>query len=412
VRLGAKAKSVLRQIHLVLALAASLPLLVLSVTGALLVFPEETRALVTPADLAVGSGERLLPPSKLIDAASAELSPADAIRRLLYPRNGTEPLVVETVHRSVLLDPYDGRILFNAPEGSDFKRLVTSIHVSLLAGELGQWITSLSSVALVFLCLSGLWLWFPLGRWKREHFSVAVRKGWRRTNWDLHRTVGLYASAILLVISLTGASIGFWDAASAALYFVTWSKPSPPGHLVTLETDPQIPKVALDPDRILEIAQDEFPGHEPHRFYLPQNETKPYRVFLNPPGEHEVRLGEVRLEIDPYTGAILHEESPRTMNRGDIATRWILPLHYGTFGGTLTKALWLVGCLCPIALAATGTVLWLNRKAKERRAHATRRTIARRDSRSVEASDRAASPAVAAAPPGLAVPAEEHEIVS
>ena len=46
--------------------------------------------------------------------------------------------------------------------------------------------------------------------------------------------------------------------------------------------------------------------------------------------------------------------------------RWVLPLHFGTFGGRATKLLYVAASLSPVLLAVTGLVLWRNRKRKQR----------------------------------------------
>ena len=144
---------------------------------------------------------------------------------------------------------------------------------------------------------------------------------------------------------------------------MTWSGPTPGPPRRDRPRD-GVEKVS--PDRALALAMERHPGHEPRRLYLPPEASKPYRVFLDPPGEHESRTREVRLEIDPYTGRVMSEEGPRTMSREDKLLRWVLPLHFGTFGGTATKLLYVAASLSPVLLAATGLVIWRNRRRKRK----------------------------------------------
>lgn len=41
--------------------------------------------------------------------------------------------------------------------------------------------------------------------------------------------------------------------------------------------------------------------------------------------------------------------------------KWIVLLHFGTFGGVWSKALWVVLGLAPSVLFVTGSVMWWNR---------------------------------------------------
>lgn len=362
-RAGMNWKGWFRKLHLWLALAASLPLLVLAVTGALLVFPEPARRLATGVDLRIETGVAYLPPSRLIASIAGALPPGARIARLVYPTAPGEALRVDADRHVAAVDPYSGRVLRVVDARLDFVRVVTDLHVSLMAGEAGTWVTGLASVALLALCVTGLRLWWPVGRWRLAYFTVSLGRGGKRANFDLHRAVGFYGSLFLFPIALTGAAMAFWEVAAPAAYWLTWSEPAPEA---PRSVRPPGGVAPVSPDRALALALAAHPGLEPRRLYLPADETRPYRVFLDPPGEHELRTREVRLEIDPYTGRILHEEGPRTMSRGDRLLRWVLPLHFGTFGGTPTKWLYLAASLSPVLLAATGLILWRNRLRKRR----------------------------------------------
>jgi uncharacterized iron-regulated membrane protein len=213
----------------------------------------------------------------------------------------------------------------------------------------------------MLLCLSGLRLWWPVGRWRASYFLVRLTGGWKRANFDLHRASGLALGLPMLLMAATGATIAFWAVVTPAAYLLTWSAPTPGPEL---EVRPPADAEMISPDRALGVAMARHPGFEPRRLYPPAGPDRPYRVFLDPPGEHETRLNEARLEIDPYSGEVLFEEGPATMSRGDRLLRWVLPLHFGTFGGTATKLAYLVSCLGPALLAATGTALWWNRRRK------------------------------------------------
>lgn len=46
---------------------------------------------------------------------------------------------------------------------------------------------------------------------------------------------------------------------------------------------------------------------------------------------------------------------------GEVVLRWSARLHFGTFGGRPSQALWLILGLAPIILAVTGALMWWNR---------------------------------------------------
>lgn len=357
-------KSAWRRLHFWLAMIASLPLLVLSVTGALLVFPAETEDLFSSADLSITPLGEMLKPTQIIDCVETQLSEGDIVTRLRYPKSKTQVMEVDTRDHRVLVDPYTGKLLAINDARTGFMQIVLALHVGLMLGATGTWITGTSAVVLMLLCVSGIWLWRPVGRWKWDYFFVRFRSGSKRLNFDLHRVTGFYMSIVLFAIALTGATMVFWDVLTPPIYWLTGSIVKPAGSEMSVEPSEA---TKLSPDQALRIAIDQHPGLEPRRLYLSSSPTKPYRVFLDPPGEHELRIREVRMEINPYTGKILQSEGPESMSRADRILRWVLPIHFGTFGGFWIKLLYLFASLSPLLLSVTGTLMWYRKHQKRTR---------------------------------------------
>ena len=359
-------KPMVRKIHLWLMMVSGLPLLIVSLTGAMLVFPDRTEAWLTAADFSPPRSDTVLPPSLLIEAVEAQCRPrfadALAIERLVYPTGPDKLMLVDLASYAAWVDPSNGEIRQFSADDTGLMRVVLRLHTSLLAGDPGRWITGTTALLLMLLCLTGLWLWRPVGRLRKDYFLIQSRRGLRRLNFDAHRIGGFYASGLLLLIAATGASMTFYDVVAPVVYFATGSQETPPGDQIRVGSRGGD---LVSPDEALAIALRVHPGLEPRRLYIPSDRKKPYRVFLDPPGEHEWRIHEVRMEIDSISGEILQSEGPATMSRGDKILRWILPLHFGTFGGVATKLIYLVVCLSPLALSFTGTRLWWLRRRKQ-----------------------------------------------
>jgi uncharacterized iron-regulated membrane protein len=49
---------------------------------------------------------------------------------------------------------------------------------------------------------------------------------------------------------------------------------------------------------------------------------------------------------------------------GDTVMYWFAYLHFGRFGGWLTKLVWAAVGLVPVIMFATGTLMWWNRVVK------------------------------------------------
>src|SRR5437660_26928 len=77
-------------------------------------------------------------------------------------------------------------------------------------------------VIVLFLLVSGLYLWWPQKRasirWSGPAFRV-----W----WDLHNTVGVLSIVFLLLLTITGVAIGFERVTVPFFYRITGSAPMP-----------------------------------------------------------------------------------------------------------------------------------------------------------------------------------------
>jgi uncharacterized iron-regulated membrane protein len=67
------------------------------------------------------------------------------------------------------------------------------------------------------------------------------------------------------------------------------------------------------------------------------------------------------------------DETSLELRMGDEALAWLTRLHFGRFGGALTKALWALLGLVPPALFVTGAIIWWNRVVVPARQKARRR---------------------------------------
>ena len=83
------------------------------------------------------------------------------------------------------------------------------LHDDLLAGTAGRRLNGLGAVAVLFVTLTGLAIWWPgVERWRR---SLTVRRGvgWKRFAWDLHSAIGFWSSGFVLVSALSGVYLCF-----------------------------------------------------------------------------------------------------------------------------------------------------------------------------------------------------------
>lgn len=122
---------------------------------------------------------------------------------LVLPASDQDAAKFCDVHQSceLALDPLSGQ---SSPALPAFD-ILTNLHKSFFSGFPGRVVVSLFGLALLVLCVAGLWVhsrrWSDLRRLRRT-------KGLRLVIFDLHSLIGLWATPWLLLFSLTGALSG------------------------------------------------------------------------------------------------------------------------------------------------------------------------------------------------------------
>jgi uncharacterized iron-regulated membrane protein len=263
--------------------------------------------------------------------------------------------------RVILIDPVTARILGELPEGSVLETLV-GFHANLLTGHVGRLANGLGSMLLFLLCLTGAVIWWPgIASWPRA-LTVDLRRSWRRITWELHGAIGIWT----LVFVAMWAATGVYFAAAGPIRMIL-NAVSPMSAIVSPTSNPAAAAERRPTWReLIARAQARVPDQHVFRVVPPSNDTAPFQVMfsrtLNPPAGPE-RLTAVYL--DQYTGRVLNDPStPR--NAGDVIVDWIVPLHFGNFGGLGVKIAWAILGLAPALLAITGFLMWWSRVVRPR----------------------------------------------
>lgn len=197
-------------------------------TGLLYTFTPQIERMIYAKELTVESAGRI--PKSLTTQVEAALA-AMPNRQLSAITPGVDPdrttrvdfadptLGTAMAARSVFVDPYTAEVrgeLVTRHGVTPFSSWLSELHGSLHLGEFGRIYAELASAWLVVLVLGGLLLW-----WERATRHGGSRTGgfWRRFLWvnrrhrGLHKTmswhssVGVWMSAVALVLALTGLMI-------------------------------------------------------------------------------------------------------------------------------------------------------------------------------------------------------------
>jgi len=404
-------KSVWFQIHWFLGVTAGVVLAVVGVTGAMLSFENEILAALNPGIITVQAAptgplapDQLLAriranaPGKMPTALMVSADPTRAARVTVAPppqpagAAGGGPGGPRGENRYV--SPYDGTLLGDV-QGQAFFRFVMQVHRWLAAGDVGKQIVGASTIGLIVLSLSGLYLRWPRRaldwrNWLRLDFG---RKG-RSFLWELHSVIGTWVLPFYLLASLTGL---YWsyDWYRGALFDLTGTprpaqqgpRPAgappaggpqavvPPGAAPAMpgERGPREGREArnaapLDLAALWPAFQRESGGYSIATVRLPQGNAQTLTITYQPVNPAHERANNT-LVLDA-AGQVREHRRYDDLPAGQKLMGSIFPLHSGSFFGFAGTLLMMIASLLMPLFAVTGWMLYLDRRKKKREARA------------------------------------------
>jgi sulfite reductase (NADPH) flavoprotein alpha-component len=368
------------QAHWLLGITAGVVLALMGVTGALLSFEHELLRWLNPGVMTVPpSAEGPLPPYELVARVQATLpekrltgvnisaDPHEAVRvgfaASVSNQSGQgRPAGQRGGRRNEwhYVDPYTGAIL-GEPRGQGFFRFTTDLHRWLALGDTGKIITGASTIALVALCFSGLYL-----RWPRQildwrawlTFNPAI-KG-RAFLWRFHAVTGTWVLFFYLLAGLTGL---FWSYEWYRNGLYTLTGASPPNREGTVLDTPatSAPDLAAVWTSFLSTTN----GFSTANIALPEKPTQALEIrYLDAHPPHERAFNQ--LVLHPVSGAILRHDRYSERPWGVKFMNSMFVLHSGSFFGLPGLVLMMIASLFMPLFAVTGWQLYLGRRAKKR----------------------------------------------
>ncbi len=255
----------------------------------------------------------------------------------------------------VFVNPYTAEILGSRQSDRHLMGFLYKLHLSLFAGEVGEAVVGICGLLLILLGFTGLILW---SGWNNLAHGFRIR--WHasvpRVNYDIHNVWGFWSNVFLIIIGFTGAVIvlAHHSPAFAALFFGPTPQAQP-----TIMT-PQQQSIAIS--EILQKADAALPGGETTSVFFASKPELKVTVSKRFPQDFQPPIhdfGFSTVEINQYSGEILRVNKvvePPPM--GLKVALLLAALHFGTFWGLPSKALYVLIGLVPTALFITGFVMW------------------------------------------------------
>ena len=365
-------RSLFLKTHRLIGIFIGILLIIIGTTGSLLVFHDQLEAAVHPQLTHVTPQDKTVS----IDAIAKSVKQADPnaeLEFILLPQQPEESLKVKTKsgdrELAVFVNPYSGAILGWWGFENISTHFLLKIHMTLLAGKVGEIVVGICGLLLLILCITGLTLW---SGWKRliPAFKIRWKAPLKLLAYDLHQISGIVAAIFLVFVSLTGI---FFVVAHNSQAFLSLfiDRPAEP-ELVAVTSEAK----AISITEAIEIANQELPNSKTTFLAFAEGERKVTVRKKYPEDIFESGLSSVA--IDRYTGKVIAVQKVIKPTTGNRVAKLITDLHFGTFSGVASQILYVFIGLTPISLFVSGLILFLQRRWSK-----ARRTVVEKERASV-----------------------------
>ena len=348
-------------LHSFLGLLVGIPMLIVAVTGSVLVFKDEINALLMPEQVvAEPTPTGRLSYDQLYQRVNEQIPGYLAVGWAIYDDPTQMDFlyfmkVGESEWLHTYLNPYTGK-LSSQPRAldSDLMGWTVELHDKLLAGHLGTLVVGIIAILLFVLGLSGFLLY--RGFWKNL-FRMQFRRSLRQVSGNLHKRIGVISAPVFLILGFTG---GWWNLSHIAYDGIFEHE------------DPGVEKIYLSEsislENLVQQAEEKISGYTTHYFAFPRESGNPLTLYGAVQGQSTLRspYGSM-VSFDAQSGEML---SSSRIQEGTYFSQFLdsfRPLHYGNFGGIVTRLIWCVLGIAPGILAVSGYLVWWKRTSVKRK---------------------------------------------
>jgi uncharacterized iron-regulated membrane protein len=361
-------KKISSQLHLWLGISSGLVVFIVALTGCILVFEEELEPVINRSFhvVKVPDNAPRLPLDSISNIAQAQ-----------FPRNNLTRIIVEKEpDRSVLfgfkqgkkekelltvaMNPYTGQVIGSRAEHDTFFEVVLRLHRYLCMGDTGKVITGISCVCFLVIMITGLVLWWPSRKNRKQRLKVKWDASPKRLNWDLHAVVGFYALPFIFLIALTGL-VWSYKWVNNLIYLTFDGKPQQ-----KREAPVQLPTIgepATHYQAILDETHKLLPNPGKVTFTTLDADTLSVTIAKT---DDAAAISNVVsfLYFNKTDGSLVSTRLYKDETPGFKARRVVFPVHTGSLWGLPTKIIAFIASFIAASLPVTGVIIWLGRKKK------------------------------------------------
>lgn len=378
---------IFRKIHLWLSVPFGIIITLICFSGAMLIFePEITRSVKSDVYYVSSSDGDPLPMGELMETVKATLPDSVSITgvTVFSDKDRTYQVNLSKPRRaSLFIDQYSGRIT-GKYERIGFFSTMFKLHRWLLDGanphgdgvKVGKLLVGISTLIFVIALITGVVIWWPRARKNfRRSMTISFKDGWRGLWKSLHVAGGMYALVFVLAMSLTGLTWSFnWY--RTAFYAVCGVEHTP-RNFAASTNEKSSERVNGSEGRGNHRGGrrgKHGEGRRHHSEFGRWQQVYDELKAQNPDAPQitigaetaSVTLGVTgngrasdKYEFNRRSGEIAPVTKYADSLPADKLRGWIYAIHTGSWGGVLTRILWLLGALLGASLPLTGYYIWI-----------------------------------------------------
>lgn len=346
-----------RDWHSLVGMVFLLILMFLFVTGTLSMFGREINWLFTPEQRVTVQPEGKQAFGDIYNAVEAAYPDVQQLAILRLPGARFADHVTVTFPGKdkslVYVDPYNASVQ-GVGSVDNLWRILRELHRGLSSERRNvEMLVTLMTLPLAVMLVTSLIL-YP--KFYRGFFRLPRRGTRLRAQLgDLHRLIGAWSVVFLTILVLTSAEFMTENIGFGPKFYPSYEAP-------VQGSETALPEgfSGADLDKAVALAIDTFPGLNVSDIILPSKAGKPLAVR----GELTslmVRPSANSVNFDPMTLALRGAHRAETSGIRLWLFEAMRITHYGSFGGTVTRILWLIFGLGMSVLAALGALIYAER---------------------------------------------------
>jgi len=359
-------------LHRWCSLIATVPFLILCLTGTVLIFHEEIDAalgIMPAANVPRAHASQPLQASidTLLAAHPEERVASIGLDPEQYPGLMLLVTVPRDAHRFEQMKLRFADLATAQPTEhvvdptSTLTGFLLELHAHWFLGVPGELIGALIALLVLLSILSGLVVYWPHA--KKVAFGVLRRgRGPRLTQLDLHNFIGAVVLGWAFTVSLTGFLLGFGTLATGLWQYTALSELR--AQQVGVAVNARHPPVGID--AVVAAVERAAPaGWRVTTVLFPDTEystPRHYTVLVNATEGLEKRMFRAGL-VDAGSGELVALVDMPGYVKAIVLSQ---PLHFGDYGGLPLKILWTVCTWLTLFITANGAWLWWDRRRARR----------------------------------------------